>query len=115
MAKKTDDKKEPGSRISMEDVPILEPEVKVIDMKLGELFLGVMICATLASVGFTYYTHVKARSEERRIMAIASAVSKVASEIIRVVPNGKNGGTSEIEITSIPGSGKKKKGNMAQA
>lgn len=116
MTKETTDKKpKVGSRIQMEDVPTEEREVKVIDMKLGELFLGVLACATLAGVGFTYYTHVKARSEERRIRAIAGAISKVTSEVMRIMPSGQGNGGNEIEITSIPGSGSKKKGEIAQA
>lgn len=81
--KKTTTKAKIKTRI---EVPAPE-EVRVIDMKLGELFLGVIACATLAGVGFTYYAHVKAHSDACRIDAIAKAISAVTGDIIRAIPN----------------------------
>jgi len=65
-------------------VPIEEPDVKVIDMKLGEIFLGITGCMALTAIAFTYYSHVKAKTEERRIHALAEAVASVAGDLSMV-------------------------------
>lgn len=92
-----DEKKK--SAVKMEILPE-EENIKVIDMKLGPIFLGILGCATLAGVAYTYYTHIKTRSEEKWIQAISSAISVVVGEIVKVLPTGTSD-DNEIKITAV--------------
>ena len=75
-------KKKPGFR--MVEVPE-EEDVKIVDVKLTTIFLGIAGCMTVAGVAYTYYTFIRARAEKKRIDAVTASISTVAKEIAGIM------------------------------
>ena len=71
-------------------VPEVENDVKVIEMRLGELVLGVVACLTLAGLGYTYYTFIKSKAESRKIESFASVVSEAIRSVSEVMDKNVN-------------------------
>lgn len=75
----------PKRRVEVE-VPIEENDIKVVDIKLGELVALIAICSTLAAVGFTYYTYVKSKAEAKKMESIAGVISAGIKGLSDIMP-----------------------------
>lgn len=73
-------KKNPGI-----EVPETETDIKVIDMRLGELVLGIVACLTLTALGYTYYTFIKSKAESRKMESMATIVSEAIKGVADVM------------------------------
>lgn len=69
-------------------VPAQE-EVRIIDMKLKEVFLTVVGIMALAGVGYGAYSYIRAKTDQRRIETIGTTVSTIAREFASVIKDTK--------------------------
>lgn len=95
-------------------VPVTEDDIKVIDMRLNELILGVVACMTLAGLGYTYYTYVKSKAEAKKMEAIAGVVFKGIEGITSALNKESAKRVSE-NIVTIAKTATKRKPGVAQA
>ncbi len=101
--------KDPEKKPSV-TVPEKEQDIKVIDMKLGELILGVAACLTLAGLSYTYYTFVKSKAESKKIGSIASVMTEGIKSIAELMDRNSIPEVSKSVISAAKKATKRSKG-----